>query len=129
MNPMRPGRRRWLARAGALGAVGLLSACASLTASQTRALLAQPPADLPARVEWTQVPFFPQEINQCGPAALATALGAVVAQAAGPMLPIAVDGRVWMAGVVAIFALSLVVGLLPALRARRLKIVDALAGR
>ena len=39
---------------------------------------------------------------------LATALGAVVAQAAGPMLPIAVDGRVWMAGVVAIFALSLV---------------------
>jgi len=77
MNPMRPGRRRWLARAGALGAVGLLSACASLTASQTRALLAQPPADLPARVEWTQVPFFPQEINQCGPAALATALGAV----------------------------------------------------
>ncbi|HEY9144854.1 MAG TPA: ABC transporter permease [Arenimonas sp.] len=60
---------------------------------------------------------------------LATALGAVVAQAAGPMLPIAVDGRVWMAGVVAIFALSLVVGLLPALRARRLKIVDALAGR
>ncbi len=60
---------------------------------------------------------------------LATALGAVVAQAAGPMLPIAVDGRVWMAGIVAIFALSLVVGLLPALRARRLKIVDALAGR
>src|SRR5690606_7279552 len=43
---------------------------------------------------------------------LATALGAVVAQAAGPMLPIAVDGRVWMAGVIAIFALSLVVGLL-----------------
>ena len=74
---MRPGRRRWLARAGALGAVGLLSACASLTASQTRALLAQPPADLPARVEWAQVPFVPQELNQCGPAALATALGAV----------------------------------------------------
>lgn len=60
---------------------------------------------------------------------LATALGAVVAQAAGPMLPIAVDGRVWMAGIVAILVLSLVVGLLPALRARRLKIVDALAGR
>ncbi|KFL36458.1 ABC transporter permease [Arenimonas donghaensis] len=60
---------------------------------------------------------------------LATALGAVVAQAAGPMLPIAVDARVWMAGVVAIFVLALVVGLLPALRARRLKIIDALAGR
>jgi len=60
---------------------------------------------------------------------LATALGAVVAQAAGPMLPIAVDGRVWMWGIVAIFVLALVVGLLPALRARRLKIIDALAGR
>ncbi|WP_374601425.1 ABC transporter permease [Arenimonas sp.] len=60
---------------------------------------------------------------------LATALGAVVARAAGPMLPIAVDGRVWLAGIVAIVVLSLVVGLLPALRARRLKIVDALAGR
>lgn len=60
---------------------------------------------------------------------LATALGAVVAQAAGPMLPIAVDGRVWMWGIVAIFVLAVVVGLLPALRARRLKIIDALAGR
>jgi len=60
---------------------------------------------------------------------LATALGALVAQAAGPMLPIAVDGRVWMWGVVAIFVLAGVVGLLPALRARRLKIIDALAGR
>ncbi|GAB2663420.1 ABC transporter permease [Arenimonas aestuarii] len=60
---------------------------------------------------------------------LATALGAVVAQAAGPMLPIAVDARVWMAGIVAIFVLAVVVGLLPALRARRLKIIDALAGR
>lgn len=77
MSAMRPGRRRWLSGVGALGLVGLLSACASLTATQTRALLAQPPVDLPLRVEWVQVPFFPQEINQCGPAALATALGAV----------------------------------------------------
>jgi putative ABC transport system permease protein len=60
---------------------------------------------------------------------IATALGAIVARAAGPMLPIAIDGRVWLAGLVAILALSVVVGLLPALRARRLKIVDALAGR
>ncbi len=64
MNPMRPGRPPLAGEPGRWGAVGLLSACASLTASQTRALLAQPPADLPARVEWTQVPF-PQEINQC----------------------------------------------------------------
>lgn len=59
----------------------------------------------------------------------ATALGAVVAKAAGPMLPIAIDVRVWLAGLVAIVVLSVVVGLLPALRARRLRIVDALAGR
>ena len=77
MTRLRPARRRWLVRAGAVGAVSLLSACASLTATQTRALLAHPPSDLPARVEWAQVPFFPQDINQCGPAALATALGAV----------------------------------------------------
>jgi putative ABC transport system permease protein len=60
---------------------------------------------------------------------LATLLGAAVQRAAGPMLPIAVDARVWAAGGVAIVLLTLVVGLLPALRAQRLKIVDALAGR
>jgi len=61
--------------------------------------------------------------------AVATALGAIVAKFAGPMLPLAVDWRVWVGGLVAIALLSVVVGLLPALRARRLKIVDALAGR
>ncbi len=90
MTDMRPGRRRWLAGAGALGAVGLLSACASLTATDTRALLAHPPSDLPARVEWGQVPFFPQEVNQCGPAALATALGAVGVSIAPKVLGTAV---------------------------------------
>jgi hypothetical protein len=90
MSCMRPGRRRWLVRAGALGAATLLSACASLTASQTRALLARPPSDLPQRVEWTQVPFFPQEVNQCGPAALATALGAVGVSIAPEVLGTAV---------------------------------------
>ncbi|HEX4853412.1 ABC transporter permease [Arenimonas sp.] len=60
---------------------------------------------------------------------LATLLGAGISKAAGPMMPVAVDGRVWLSGVIAIIVLSLVVGLLPALRARRLKIVDALAGR
>ena len=60
---------------------------------------------------------------------LATLLGAGVQRAVGPMLPIAVDARVWAAGGVAIVVLTLVVGLLPALRAQRLKIVDALAGR
>ncbi len=60
---------------------------------------------------------------------LATLLGAAVSKVAGPMMPVAVDGRVWLTGLVAIVVLSVVVGLLPALRARRLKIVDALAGR
>jgi tetratricopeptide (TPR) repeat protein len=38
--------------------------------------LAQLPAELPARVELTATPFFPQTEHQCGPAALATVLGA-----------------------------------------------------
>jgi hypothetical protein len=33
-------------------------------------------ASLPARIELAEVPFFPQEDYQCGPAALATVLGA-----------------------------------------------------
>lgn len=60
---------------------------------------------------------------------LATLAGAGLAQVAGPMLPLAVDGGVWAVGLAAIVLLALAVGLLPALRARNLKIVDALAGR
>lgn len=60
--------------AAALAAL-LLSGCATLfTPPQTAALLAHPPAGLPAQVEHTRVPFFPQERDHCGPAALATAL-------------------------------------------------------
>ena len=58
---------------------------------------------------------------------LATLGGLAVASATN--VPVAVDYRVWGAGVVAIVVLSLAVGLLPALRARRLNIVDALAAR
>lgn len=61
--------------------------------------------------------------------ALATLLGIVIQKVAGAFLPISVDGSVWIAGLIAIVVLSLAVGLLPALRAQRLKIVDALAGR
>jgi putative ABC transport system permease protein len=60
---------------------------------------------------------------------LATPLGIVIADATGGNLPIAVDSRVWVTGLVAIVVLSLAVGLLPALRAGRLTIIDALAGR
>jgi len=42
---------------------------------QADALLAHTPAGLPERVALAGVPFFPQDEAQCGPAALATALG------------------------------------------------------
>jgi tetratricopeptide (TPR) repeat protein len=51
--------------------LALLAACA---APQTRQLQHQTPAGLPQKFELTQVPFFPQEAYQCGPAALATVL-------------------------------------------------------
>jgi len=42
-----------------------------------------------------------------------------------PMVPV----QTWIVGLALMFAIGIVVGLLPALRAKRLKIVDALAGR
>ncbi|RTL44007.1 MAG: bacteriocin-processing peptidase family protein [Burkholderiales bacterium] len=65
-------------RAATLGAALLLSGCAALfTPPQTAALLHHPPAALPAQVARSAVPFFPQERDHCGPAALAMALGDV----------------------------------------------------
>jgi putative ABC transport system permease protein len=61
--------------------------------------------------------------------AIATPLGVVITQASGGYLPLAVDAKVWVTGAIAVVVLSLAVGLLPALRAKRLTIVDALAGR
>src|SRR5262249_3481274 len=58
---------------------------------------------------------------------VATLFGFAVERATN--VPLAVEWRVWIAGVVAIIVLSIAVGLLPALRARRLSIVDALTGR
>lgn len=60
----------------------LLGGCAV----QTQALRTSPPADLPKRVELTATPFFPQTDYQCGPAALATALGAAGLAAAPEQL-------------------------------------------
>lgn len=60
---------------------------------------------------------------------LATLIGIQVQKNAGAVLPLSVDSRVWIAGLLAIVVLSLAVGLLPALRAQRLNIIDALAGR
>ena len=61
--------------------LGALSGCADLAqwragSPQADALMAQPPAGLAARVLLDDTPFFPQEDFQCGPAALATVLGA-----------------------------------------------------
>lgn len=76
------GRRRWLAQAARWGlaarATGPLGAwLAGGCAVQGSVLRARLPADLPAGVELDATPFFPQTAYQCGPAALATALGAV----------------------------------------------------
>jgi len=58
---------------------------------------------------------------------IATFLGNLVGSSGN--FPLAVDGQVWITGIAAMLFMSLAVGLLPALRAQRLKIVDALAGR
>jgi tetratricopeptide (TPR) repeat protein len=57
-----------------LSAALVLAGCAA--APQTRALLAAPPDGLPQAVELADTPFWPQQRHQCGPAALATVLGA-----------------------------------------------------
>ena len=62
-----------------------------------------------------------------GISGLVIATIAAIAVANATNAPVVVDYRVWGMGVAAIIALSLAVGLLPALKARRLSIVDALA--
>jgi hypothetical protein len=56
-----------------LGGAAVLGGCAV----QSEALRGARPPDLPDEVELDTTPFFPQTAYQCGPAALATALGAV----------------------------------------------------
>src|SRR5215468_10986626 len=60
---------------------------------------------------------------------LASIAGAMVSKGTGGQFQLAVDYRVWLIGIAVIAFMSLAVGLLPGLRARRLRIVDALAGR
>jgi tetratricopeptide (TPR) repeat protein len=50
-----------------------LGGCAT---PQTQALLKMRPAWLPPQIELSEVPFYPQEMHQCGPASLAMAFGA-----------------------------------------------------
>lgn len=70
--------------------VGALSGCATQTAS----LRSSRPADLPARFELTETPFFPDETFYCGPAALATVLTA----AGFTTTPENVSGQVFVPG-------------------------------
>ena len=60
---------------------------------------------------------------------IATMLGAFIEKATGGQFQLIVNLWVWTIGVAAIVIMSLLVGLLPGMRAQRLKIVDALAGR
>jgi putative ABC transport system permease protein len=60
---------------------------------------------------------------------IATGLGALVTKGTGGQFAIDVSLPVWGMAAVAVVGMTLAVGLLPALRAQRLKIVDALAGR
>jgi putative ABC transport system permease protein len=60
---------------------------------------------------------------------LATLTGAAVEKGSGGQFQLHVGAYVWSIGLIAMVLMSVAVGLLPALRARRLKIVDALAGR
>mgnify|MGYP006390287837 FL=1 len=58
---------------------------------------------------------------------IATFLGSLAGR--GGNFPLAVDSGVWLMGLGAMLLMSIAVVLLPSLRAQRLKIVDALAGR
>ncbi len=55
-------------------AVALLSGCASIVPQSAKLHDEGMPEGLPKHVELTEVPFFPQDDYQCGPAALATLL-------------------------------------------------------
>ena len=70
--PASRSRRVFATAAGGLLAAAALGGCAVQTASLTAA----PPADLAPAVELADTPFFPDDSHFCGPAALATALGA-----------------------------------------------------
>ncbi len=61
---------------------------------------------------------------------LASVLMPLVSAASQGVIPLpSVPGRTWLVGLGLMLVIGVVVGLLPALRAKRLKIVDALAGR
>jgi hypothetical protein len=78
---------RWLVLCAAM----LLAGCSTLI-PQTVALRTDWPAGVPRAVELAQVPFFPQEDFQCGPAALAMAMR----NAGASVLPDQLVDEVWL---------------------------------
>lgn len=90
-------RRQLCLRAPALAGVFVCAALLGLAGCATpqRTELAQHwPADLPARAQLREVPFYPQEDYECGPAALAMA-----ASAAGvPRMPEDLVSQVYVPG-------------------------------
>lgn len=71
-----PGAPRSRSSAFFLLALLLAALLAGGCATQTPALLSQPPTGLPSRIELVDTPFFPDDSHFCGPAALATSLSA-----------------------------------------------------
>ncbi|HET7198166.1 MAG TPA: PA2778 family cysteine peptidase, partial [Burkholderiales bacterium] len=75
LSALRAGRNaRFLAGVFFACAAALLGGCASLVPQTARLHDEGMPEGLPKHVELTEVPFFPQDEYQCGPAALATVL-------------------------------------------------------
>lgn len=81
---------RWRGCSAALASF-CLAACAGLPVADYRTAS---PTGVPDRVELAEVPFYPQERYQCGPAALATALTA----AGIPRRPADLEATVYLPG-------------------------------
>jgi hypothetical protein len=97
MTPHSPLTRRaaWPACCSrALLAVLLLIALAAMAGCAGSSAISRLPAEWPARVELSATPFFPQTEHQCGPAALATVLGA----AGHSVEPSALSAEVFLPG-------------------------------
>ncbi|HEU4842717.1 MAG TPA: PA2778 family cysteine peptidase [Burkholderiaceae bacterium] len=78
----------WAGRARLMPALLLAALLLGGCATQTRALRAAPPPGAASRLELAATPFFAQERYQCGPAALAMALGAAgIAVAPDALVP------------------------------------------
>lgn len=78
------------ALATALAAGLLLTGCAAVRPGS----LGKPPADPQGPIELEGIPFFPQELHQCGPAALAT----VLVYAGGQATPQGLADQVYVPG-------------------------------